>query len=561
VRKSLTQVSHTKRAAASHLTRKDGIYYYRRRLPDHLGTDVALSLGTRNFREAEHLAEAIDLTYRRAVNSVTSPADLRTILRAYLESALEDDTTMRLHAPRGRPVYGGREYGNLDPVDVDLETIAFGISDAREALAERNFKSVDSNVSRLLEQHGLPESARNALAYGVLEAHVKLLEEIERRILGRAPMVFTEEPSVPITVDARAPIAEGPLFSEALPAYVDLAVKDKGWRGQSTAQNEATFAMFKQVCGDLPVSSYTRRNTSDFYNTLRALPALYSKDKKWRELPLKDVVEAAKDDPATRLTMKTIARHFSALGGFFTHAKRHGLIEGDNPAHGFEFPRKGRANSKRKVWEGEKLRKLFLSPVWTGCHPTFRSRKGSHVIRDDKHWLPLLGLYHGNRLEEFAQLRREDVKREGKFWYLQIHGEDGRQIKNEQSARRVPIHPEIERLGFLEYVNEVATKPTEMVFPLLKPGGPDGKVGYYFTKWWTNYRKSIGVYEPGLDYHSFRHGVTTKLFAVGVARDVVDELTGHEGEGTSQRVYRHDAPLSVLRDAIEKVRWPEVENL
>jgi integrase len=110
-------------------------------------------------------------------------------------------------------------------------------------------------------------------------------------------------------------------------------------------------------------------------------------------------------------------------------------------------------------------------------------------------------------------LRREDVKREDGVWYLHIHGEGGRQIKNDQSARRVPVHPEIVRLGFLDYVRGTAPKPVDMVFPLLKPGGPDRKVGYYFTKWWTSYRMAVGLYEPGLDYHSFRHGVTTNLFA------------------------------------------------
>jgi hypothetical protein len=55
-------------------------------------------------------------------------------------------------------------------------------------------------------------------------------------------------------------------------------------------------------------------------------------------------------------------------------------------------------------------------------------------------------------------------------------GEGGRQIKNDQSARRVPVHPELERLGFLAYVTGTAPKATDMVFPLLKPGGP--KMGY-----------------------------------------------------------------------------------
>jgi hypothetical protein len=37
-------------------------------------------------------------------------------------------------------------------------------------------------------------------------------------------------------------------------------------------------------------------------------------------------------------------------------------------------------------------------------------------------------------------------------------------------------------------------------------------------------------------------------------------LTGHEGEGTSQTVYKHDTPLPVLRAAIAKVEWPELQR-
>lgn len=100
---------------------KEGVYYYRRRIPDYLGTDVALSLGMRHFREAEHLAELLGLIYGRSVNTVTSPTDLRVILRAYLESALEDDTTMRLSVPRGRLCTAGwsmKSAASLEPTSI-----------------------------------------------------------------------------------------------------------------------------------------------------------------------------------------------------------------------------------------------------------------------------------------------------------------------------------------------------------------------------------------------------------------------------------------------------------
>jgi hypothetical protein len=47
--------SRTQHADASHLTRKKGVYYDRCLLPEHPEMEVALSFGTRNFREAEPL--------------------------------------------------------------------------------------------------------------------------------------------------------------------------------------------------------------------------------------------------------------------------------------------------------------------------------------------------------------------------------------------------------------------------------------------------------------------------------------------------------------------------
>ncbi len=42
---------------------------------------------------------------------------------------------------------------------------------------------------------------------------------------------------------------------------------------------------------------------------------------------------------------------------------------------------------------------------------------------------------------------------------------------------------------------------------------------------------------------------------------IVDELAGHEGQGTSRVTYKKDMPLKVLYEAISKVEWPEVEGL
>ena len=98
------------------------------------------------------------------------------------------------------------------------------------------------------------------------------------------------------------------------------------------------------------------------------------------------------------------------------------------------------------------------------------------------------------------------------------------------------------------------------MFPELKPGGKDRKLGYNFSKQFSAYREAIGVRRRGLDYHSFRHGVTTKLYQANVSEAWIDLLTGHHQDGgESRRRYLKGIPLPQLRDAIERVSWPELD--
>jgi len=59
-------------------------------------------------------------------------------------------------------------------------------------------------------------------------------------------------------------------------------------------------------------------------------------------------------------------------------------------------------------------------------------------------------------------------------------------------------------------------------------------------------QKDVGLYEKGLDYHSFRGGVTTKLTAANVSLDVRNELLGHEGASVDERVYRMPNPKFLM---------------
>ena len=548
----------------SHMTRKRGVYYYRRRLPQPHKGEVTLSLRTKAFRYAEYLASVLDQSFQQHLkdNDNTMTTDLRSILRQRLQEALDLDLQQHHSAKPGEPVYASLVDPADDPVRHDLETIGYLLSDAREWLALRETKRVEPELSELMELHELPEDQRVPLGIGLLQVNVQQLEKAHQRLLGATEPIVLEDPasSVPAaSLETQEKSAPDILFSEALPRFVEVMEKDKGWTSQTLNQNNASFRMFAELCGDKPVQSYSRRDLTMFYDMLRGLPSLWSKTPIWNELTPSQIVQETKAEDIDRLSMRTVKRHFAALSSFFAYLKRRGEYDGDNPAQGFEFPTKGRANAKRKMWEGEKLTALFSSPVWSGClSKDRRSTPGQVIIKDEKYWLPILGLYHGNRLEEFAQLQHSDIKTRDGISYFDINADGSKQLKNEQSIRKIPIHPKVIDLGFLNYIDENIGHPNDQIFPELKPGGSDNKLGANFTKWWSRYRVAIGVYEKGLDYHSFRHGVTTKLYEADVSQAFIDELTGHEGAGTSQVTYKKEMPLKPLYDAISKVEWPEV---
>ena len=133
----LPQCSHN----PARLTRKRGIYFYRRRCPRSLGGEVAVSLKTRNFRQAEHWAKQLDSIFLQAVRGMTSKTDLQAILRQYLRDALDHDEQQRLHAPPGKSVYMSSVDTTADPVEDDFDLVDDHLGEARERLARRDLRS------------------------------------------------------------------------------------------------------------------------------------------------------------------------------------------------------------------------------------------------------------------------------------------------------------------------------------------------------------------------------------------------------------------------------------
>ena len=569
----------------SHITRKHGIYHYRRRLPGHTAGEVTLSLATRAFREAEHRAAMIDGgfgdAWGRALSSGADGARLAAVLREYLRQILDEDVTRRLQRSPGAPVYAywwepGDEGHTRDEADL------CEIRNSRESVAAtlaNNWRdpSTEEQAEHLAAVHGIPGHLLGRLVRGMIEARLEAWAVAERRSLGMEPLVFQlNPPTTPQPPHSDPPIGGQPT-PPATPSSKPVAstmVEPFFTRRQTTnrttyqvmGQERGTLRRFIEVCGDRPVDQYGRGDITQFLDALRRLPNTYGRSPKDKDSTVRDLIEAADAAGSERLTDKTVKRHLSVLSQFFQFSvdQGHTTVTARNDlVEDHQFRQSPGARGQRDIWTPEDLAALFASPVWRGCHMHFRAKSGPEVIRDAKFWLPILALYHGARLEEFADLYRRDVARDGGQWFINITEANGRRLKTRNAERTIPLHPEVLRLGFLSHIQQTAPRPDDPLFPDIEPQGKDRKRGPRITRWFVEYRRAIGVYREGVGMHAFRHTARTRLG--DVIQDAqqerhVDFLMGH-GRGGSEGRQRYDKGpgLVAMAETLGLLRFPELD--
>lgn len=107
---------------------------------------------------------------------------------------------------------------------------------------------------------------------------------------------------------------------------------------------------------------------------------------------------------------------------------------------------------RRSPWTVGQLKALFELPLFTAYElPTHWKAGGAAA-----YWVPLIGLYTGARIGELCQLRVEDIERDNTGAFIKISEEaPGATVKTEAGLRSVPVHSELVRLGFLDYVADM----------------------------------------------------------------------------------------------------------
>jgi len=504
------------------LTKRGSIYYLRVRIPADLKphynkAEIVRSLKTTNR------AEAIQMVRLERIKLDQEFHQLRSIKTAPVVEELSDLEISRLTSLYHAEILEGDEFiradGRLDGDMFELYGKAsegFGIKE-RQAVARGPSDAPDKEMDEFLGRYGVKltpgtEHYRK-VAYAFIKERARTSEAIKARHSGEVVDTPTVEPfvirSIPTTT-------EGDTLEGLLEYWETQSEK----RPRTIQEAERAIKILGDICPGTPASKITKKDVITF----------------------KDKLLAEGRQPAT------VLKNINLLKAIFSVAVDNEKIT-VNPAQGVVVTGV-RAKSDRATFSLDDLKALFSSPVFvSGDRP-----KGG--AGEAAFWFPLIGLFSGMREDEIGQLDTKDVKQESGGWFLDVIHDPakGRHTKSKKS-RRVPLHPELLKCGFLEYVDNIKRLKAEKLFPEIK-SAKGRQITASWCQWFGRYKRGqAGITDENKVFHSFRHTFKDAWRECELPEDVQDAITGHSNQSIGRRYGNELYPLRPMFAAIGRLSY------
>ncbi|MCH2239550.1 MAG: hypothetical protein MK060_16870 [Blastomonas sp.] len=393
--------------------------------------------------------------------------------------------------------------------------------------------------------------------------------------LGDAPPVKSTEPQV--GTDCPFIVFDQRRFSEGIDDIIAELRQEKTWKGDC-AQQRRIMGTFAWITGDKRRGAYTHLDVDAFKRGLMRLPKDYQFGA--MAVPFAEVVAALPPvTPDKQRHAKTVNRDLSTMSRVSRHLaqtvwkpKQPNTLVLDFAAATLTV--KDTGDDPRPPWRKEHLALLFGSPLYTGNDgPLHRlTAAGRHLMvsHDAAYWVPLLCYYHHSCREETCGLRADEVviDHDVPHFVIQdndVRGRDGELAGEKRLARRrkLPLHPELIRLGFLDYVRAIRDQGHTALFPeLYLHAAKRGGAHFYARAWdhmadWIEDRLPVERNRAGKgpDIHSIRALGASFYEVDGVNEIMRADVMGHaratvNGKHYSKRIATEGLTV-VLRERLE----------
>lgn len=341
-------------------------------------------------------------------------------------------------------------------------------------------------------------------------------------------------------VQAKLQTSFGSRPSQRISVLFDQFAEERlaGARKKTVETMQQHLQVFIELKGDLPVSKLRKPVVRAFIKDLKDYPS-HRNHGRWKGMSLAEIRAAGKK-PVSVTTQHNIVGNLHTFAEWLVE-----IEELDSNPFKIKLKKRAKAPEPDRTWTEAELTRWFHSDL------LLKHRGSSQVAW--KYWLPLLAIYIGARLEELAALSPDDLFEHQRIQAFKIHGEDGRFVKNASSWRVVPVHSQLVRLGFLEYV--ASRKGNDRLFTIEPYQGQYGKRA---SKAFGYLRDQL---EISPDFHGYRHTVIEALKMRGVPLTHVEWLVGHTGTSMSDHYGSATDKrkwLPVLQEVVELLDWSHV---
>lgn len=588
---------------ATNILRRGARYYVRLTVPKGLQKklnrrEVWRALGTSDPESAKKRApkelEALRNEFARLQNTVNPTKDfLQKAVHAFYVRECEMDDLRRAALPP-RSVFEAtladyEEEEKVVPLHSNLHTQLERIckkpidqrafdQEVRACLKGETIKHLENRevtlvawaADEIIEAHKL-EIERETPEYGllcnfILRGQLEALNRAEERDRGKYDGTPTDPFIAPPVGKAGTPFA--PPGESIMNLYEKYARDSMGRITETTiSQNRSIVKLLAEMLGNsTSIEAIDRVAIRNWKDCLRLWPIRATEIREFRKMTFPEIVEKNKKLGKRTISTKTINKYLSAVGGFCTWLVANGYIEKTPVAEGMYLDSD---KDERSVgpYTSDQLKQIFLSPVFTGA----RDRETPHLpgnvqIRDWIFWVPLIALFSGARLGEILQLHNEDIRQAHGRWIFHFTREGGKgsdiekRTKTKGSQRVIPIHPELLRLGLIEYWVHMRAKGEIRLFPEVKPDS-HGLISGHPSREWGRYLKKIGVKaDKSVNFHSFRHGFTDALRRAGHYDHEISVLLGHSKPTTTGRYGMvPEGALKKRAEMIDELIYPDLD--
>jgi integrase len=508
------------------LRRKNGVYYYRRRVPLPLVKKfgkkfVQVSLHTNNLKEAKKRRTLRDLEWDAkfaACSSSANGGDDPAVQTTSLGKPLSENELLQLV----------RDYvGRQDQLARQQE-----VTDYPENPAQRADMTIEAEVeSQILTSRDHPQAQQwiylagqealkpagrsfedpdfpgEALAELVRRGLLELNRRWHARLADDHSRSFFDQ-----LFDPARPAKE--TFGRIAEHHLRLVEEDAAINGlgaKGLDRQRAIIALIREIIGDqTPVDTVDHDACLQVRTVLARLPA--NRTKLYGDMPIDQAIERAAKEGKPPLAPVTQERYLAALRDILDLAAKKRLIA-VNPADGLRPIRRDTiaASDKRKPFTLQQIADFFSSSFYTECAK--HTLPFAHAKPEWRLWLPLLCLFTGARPNEMEQLHVADLKRtQIGTWYLDIaetaddDDESIKTLKTATSRRKIPLHPELIKVGFVQFIEQRKTASSDpRLFPDLKPDTYGNQASYALKRFRDTYLPAAIKMEPRQSFYSFRH--------------------------------------------------------